>query len=60
MILTLASLNPALQHLVTDIDALQNLALNNIRPWAFSSLEAVITILEDVQKKQRLFTCING
>ncbi|KAJ5159331.1 Transcription factor [Penicillium coprophilum] len=55
VILTLASLNPALQHLVTDIDALQSLALNNIRPWAFSSLEAVITILEDVQKKQRLF-----
>ncbi|KAJ5962512.1 Transcription factor [Penicillium viridicatum] len=59
VILTLASLNPALQHLVTDIDALQNLALNNIRPWAFSSLEAVIAILEDVQKKQRLFTCMN-
>ncbi|KAJ6189991.1 hypothetical protein N7519_000012 [Penicillium mononematosum] len=56
VILTLASLNPALQHLVTDIDALQSLALNNIRPWAFSSLEAVITILEDVQKKQRLFS----
>ncbi|KAJ5951582.1 Transcription factor [Penicillium vulpinum] len=59
VILTLASLNPALQHLVTDIDALQSLALNNIRPWAFSSLEAVITILEDVQKKQRLFTRMN-
>ncbi|KAJ5827887.1 Transcription factor [Penicillium robsamsonii] len=59
VILTLASLNPALQHLVTDIDALQTLALNNIRPWAFSSLEAVITILEDVQKKQRLFTRMN-
>ncbi|KAJ5359774.1 Transcription factor [Penicillium concentricum] len=59
VILTLASLNPALQHLVADIDALQSLALNNIRPWAFSSLEAVITILEDVQKKQRLFTRMN-
>lgn len=54
MVLTLASLSPELSQFVTDIDALQTLAINNVRPWAISSLEAVVSILEDMQKKQRL------
>lgn len=52
--LTLSSLSRDLRHLVPDIDELQTLAINNIRPWAISSLEAVVSILEDMQKKQRL------
>lgn len=54
VVLTLASLSPDLRHLVLDIDELQSIAINNIRPWAFSSLEAVVSILEDVQRKQRI------
>ncbi|KAJ5605826.1 C6 finger domain protein [Penicillium lagena] len=56
VVLTLASLNPVLRDLVPDIDELQTLVLNRIRPWAFSSLEAVVAILEDMQKKQRLLS----
>ncbi|KAM0326687.1 hypothetical protein ACHAQA_006557 [Verticillium albo-atrum] len=54
VVLTLSSLNAELKHLVPDIDELQTLAINNIRPWAISSIEAVVSILEDMQKKQRL------
>ncbi|CAM1504555.1 Fc.00g021460.m01.CDS01 [Cosmosporella sp. VM-42] len=54
VVLTLASLSPDLRHLVPDIDELQGVALNNIRPWAFSSLDAVVSILEDIQRKQRI------
>lgn len=46
--------------MVTDIDELQSLVLDNIRPWAFSSLEAVVTILEDIQRKQRLFARVSN
>lgn len=53
MVLTLASLSPVLRHLVPDIDELQTEALDNTRPWAFSSLEAVVEILEGLQEKQR-------
>lgn len=56
VVLTLASLSPDLRHLVLDIDELQTIAINNIRPWAFSSLEAVVSILEDVQRKQRILS----
>ncbi|KAH6977379.1 putative C6 finger domain protein [Ilyonectria sp. MPI-CAGE-AT-0026] len=56
VVLTLASLSPDLRHLVLDIDELQTTAINNIRPWAFSSLEAVVSILEDVQRKQRILS----
>ncbi|KAJ5086232.1 C6 finger domain protein [Penicillium alfredii] len=56
VVLTLASLSPILRDLVPDIDELQSTVLNNIRPWAFSSLEAVIVILEDLQKKRRLLS----
>ncbi|KAF7562466.1 hypothetical protein G7046_g1669 [Stylonectria norvegica] len=56
VVLTLASLSPDLRHLVPDIDELQSVAINNIRPWAFSSLEAVVSILEDVQRKQRILS----
>jgi hypothetical protein len=55
IVLTLAALSKDLQHLVADIDMLQTVAIDNIRPWAFSSLEAVVSILEDIQRKyQRL------
>lgn len=54
IILTLASLNHDLQDYVPDIDDLQTMAINNFRPWAFSSLEAVVSILEDIRKKRRL------
>lgn len=56
VVLTLSSLNPLLRELVLDIDELQSIVLDNIRPWAFSSLEAVVTILEDMQKKRRLLS----
>lgn len=56
VVLTLASLSPDLRHLVPDIDEIQTEAINNIRPWAFSSLEAVVSILEDVQRKQRILS----
>ncbi|RAO71603.1 uncharacterized protein BHQ10_007615 [Talaromyces amestolkiae] len=54
IILTLASLNQDLQAYVPDIDELQMMAINNFRPWAFSSLGAVVSILEDIRKKRRL------
>lgn len=56
IILTLASMSPDLRHMVPDIDELQSAAIENIRRWAFSSLEAVVSILEDVQKKQRILS----
>ncbi|KAL4894825.1 hypothetical protein BDV59DRAFT_175040 [Aspergillus ambiguus] len=56
IILTLASLSRDLRDFVPDIDELQNMAINNIRPWAFSSLEAVVSILEDIQKKRKLLS----
>lgn len=56
IILTLASMSRDLRDLVPDIDELQTSAIENIRRWAFSSLEAVVSILEDVQKKQRILS----
>ncbi|KAL5355640.1 putative C6 finger domain protein [Aspergillus floccosus] len=56
IILTLASLCRDLRDFVPDIDELQTTVINNIRPWAFSSLEAVLSILEDMQKKRRLLS----
>ena len=56
MVLTLASLSADLRHFVPDIDELQQRAIDNIRPWAFSSLEAVVIILEDIPRKQRLLS----
>ncbi|PKS09826.1 hypothetical protein jhhlp_004449 [Lomentospora prolificans] len=58
IVLTLSSLSPELKHLVPDIDELQTLAIQNIRPWAISSLGTVVTILEDMQRKQRILSCI--
>jgi O-succinylbenzoate synthase len=58
IILTLASLNQDLQDLVPDIDELQTMVINNFRPWAFSSLELVVSILEDIRKKRRLLVQI--
>ncbi|KAL1845314.1 hypothetical protein VTK73DRAFT_698 [Phialemonium thermophilum] len=56
VVLTLASLSPDLRHFVADIDELQSLAIRNIRPWAVSSLEVVVSILEDMQRKQRILS----
>lgn len=53
IILTMASLSLDLNHLVLDIDDLQTMAIENIRPWAFSSLDSVVSILEDMQRKCR-------
>lgn len=61
VVLTLASRSPALSHLVPDIDALQSLAISNVKPWAYrdSSLEMVVSVMEEMQKKQRLLlACI--
>lgn len=58
VVLTLASLSPDLRHLVPDIEELQDVAINNIRPWAFSSLEAVVSILEDIRRKQRILSSV--
>jgi len=56
VILTLSSISPFLRHLVPDIVNLQTLAIDNIKPWASpnSSLEAVVSIIQDMQKKQRM------
>ena len=56
IILTLSSMTPALRHLVPDIDELQTASIENVSRWAFSSLEAVVSILEDIQKKQRILS----
>jgi len=60
VILTLASISPLLKHLVPDIEELQTLAIDNIKPWASpnSSLEAVISIIQDIQRKQRMLAVI--
>ncbi|KAL2187706.1 hypothetical protein L209DRAFT_753811 [Thermothelomyces heterothallicus CBS 203.75] len=61
VVLTLASRNPALSQFVPDIDELQTLAINNVRPWAYrgSSIETVLSIMEEMQRKQRLLSvCI--
>jgi hypothetical protein len=49
-------MSPTLQGFVADIAELQEQALGNIRPWAFSSLEAVINILDELQRKHKLLT----
>jgi hypothetical protein len=56
VVLTLASRNPALSHLVHDIDELQSRAIGNVKPWAYrgSSLEVVVSVMEEMQRKQRL------
>ena len=56
VVLTLASLCPSLKHLVEDIDELQSLAIENIRRWSISSLEVVLSILQDMQRKQRILS----
>ena len=56
VVLTLASLCPSLKHLVEDIDELQSLAIDNIRRWSISSLEVVLSILQDMQRKQRILS----
>ncbi|CAI7668034.1 unnamed protein product [Penicillium pancosmium] len=56
VVLTLASMSPILQGFVADIAELQEQALGNIRPWAFSSLEAVINILDELQRKHKLLS----
>jgi hypothetical protein len=42
--------------LVPDIDDLQTLAISNVKPWAYrgSSLEMVVGVMEEMQKKHRL------
>jgi hypothetical protein len=58
VVLTLAYRNPTLSHLVRDIDDLQTLAINNVKPWAYhgSSLEMVVSVMEEMQRKQRLLS----
>jgi hypothetical protein len=51
---------PSLKHLVPDIGELQTLVIESIKPWATpdSSLDAVISIIQDMQRKQRILSCI--
>ena len=56
VVLTLASMDPSLQKFVPDIEELQVQAINNVRPWAFSSLEVVLDILGELQRKSRLLS----
>jgi hypothetical protein len=60
IILTMASLSPDLSHLVPDVDELQISAIENIRPWGFSSLDSVVSILEDMQRKCRRLSRVHG
>ncbi|KAI1395621.1 putative C6 finger domain protein [Hypoxylon fuscum] len=54
IILTLSWLSKELNHFVPDIDELQSLAIENVRSWAASSLEDVVSIIEEMQRKTRL------
>ncbi|CAK7244578.1 MAG: hypothetical protein STHCBS139747_006122 [Sporothrix thermara] len=56
VVVTLSSICPTLKHLVPDIDELQTVAIRNIRTWEMASLEAVVSILEDMQRKQRILS----
>ncbi|CAK7221612.1 hypothetical protein SBRCBS47491_004588 [Sporothrix bragantina] len=56
VVVTLSSICPVLKHLVPDIDELQTVAIRNIRKWEMASLEAVVSILEDMQRKQRILS----
>ncbi|CAK7232339.1 hypothetical protein SCUCBS95973_008226 [Sporothrix curviconia] len=56
VVVTLSSICPSLKHLVPDIDELQTVAIRNIRKWEMASLEAVVSILEDMQRKQRILS----
>lgn len=56
VVVTLSSICPQLKHLVPDIDELQTVAIRNIRTWQMASLEAVVSILEDMQRKQRILS----
>ncbi|TPX11733.1 uncharacterized protein E0L32_007470 [Thyridium curvatum] len=60
VVLTLASRNLALTRLVSDIDELQSLAINNVTPWAYpgSSLDTVLSIMQEMQRKQRILGCL--
>jgi hypothetical protein len=60
VVLTLSSLCPSLKHLVPDIGELQSLVIENVKPWAApnSSLDAVISIIQDMQRKQRILACV--
>ncbi|KAH8888392.1 putative C6 finger domain protein [Thozetella sp. PMI_491] len=60
VVLTLSSLCPTLKHLVPDINELQTITINNVRPWASSSLDVVISILEDMQRKQRILSRVQS
>lgn len=60
VVLTLASMNPTLQSFVPDIEGLQEQAINNVQPWAFSSLEVVLNILGELQRKSRLLLRMNS
>ncbi|CZR63779.1 uncharacterized protein PAC_13676 [Phialocephala subalpina] len=60
VVLTLSSLCPSLKHLVPDIGELQSLVIQNIKPWASlnSSLDAIISIIQEMQRKQRLLAFV--
>lgn len=60
IVLTLSSLCPSLRHLVPDIGELQLLVIENIKPWASanSSLDAVISIIQNMQRKQRILASV--
>lgn len=60
IILTMASLSPDMKHLVPDIDELQSSVIENIRPWGFSSLDSVVSILEDMQRKCRRLSRVHA
>jgi hypothetical protein len=60
VVLTLSSRCASLKHLVPDIEDLQSLVIGNVKPWASpnSSLEAVISIIQDMQRKQRMLAFV--
>ncbi|RDL36720.1 uncharacterized protein BP5553_06072 [Venustampulla echinocandica] len=60
VVLTLASLCPSLKRFVPDIHELQTRVIENVKPWASpnSSLEAVISIIQDIRRKQRMLASV--
>lgn len=58
LILSLAGLCPALQHLVPDIDSLQELTIDLLKLWksSESSLGLAYEIAVSIRTKQRLST----
>lgn len=53
LMLSLAALSPQLRGFIPDLETLQNLTLNQLRPWAAkgSGIESAYDIVDTIRKK---------